>query len=161
MSMTDTSTGAATGPEFEQRLQAFVGRVLVERAPGPDPVSVPMIRQWVEALELDPEVHLDEDAARATGRAGVVAPAAMTQAWVMRGYAATVRPTDDGSSAAYDELIDLLAQAGFSSVVATDSDFEFHRELEPGTLVGYTEAVEAISPPKETGLGRGPFGTTR
>jgi len=78
---------------YEERLMTYVGAVLQERTSAADPVNVPMIRHWVEAMELTSTVHLDPDAARATGRSGVVAPAAMTQAWVMRGYAATVRST--------------------------------------------------------------------
>src|SRR5690606_1495073 len=69
-------------------LDAFIGAVLVDLPAGQDPVNVAMIRHWVEAMGLDPAIHLDEEAARSTGRPGLVAPAAMTQAWVMRGYAA-------------------------------------------------------------------------
>lgn len=144
---------------FDDVLQSFIGRALVNRPAGQDPVNVPMIRHWVEAMGLSPEIHLDDEAARASGRTGVVAPAAMTQAWVMRGFAATIEPpaAPDG---AFDELVDVFAQAGFTSVVATDSDFEFVRELHPGDHIGYDEIVEAISPQKETGLGAGHFVTT-
>ena len=38
----------------------------------------------------------------------------------MRGYAATVRPT--ASAGRFQELVDLLAEGGYTSVVATDSD---------------------------------------
>lgn len=153
-------SGAETGTSsFDQKLQSFVGRVLVDLAAGHDAVNVPMIRHWVEALDLEGGIHLDEDEARATGRAGVVAPAAMTQAWTMRGYAATVRPVSAGLGA-QDELVAALADHGFSSVVATDSDFEFVRELVPGDLIGYDEVVEAISAEKKTGLGTGHFVTT-
>lgn len=149
-----TGTDAA----YEERLAAYVGAVLQERTPGPDPVNVPMIRHWVEAMELTSPVHLDVDAARATGRPDVVAPAAMTQAWVMRGYAATVRPT--AASARFQELVDLLAEGGYTSVVATDSDLELVRELVPGDHVSVEEVVESISPEKRTGLGDGRFVTT-
>jgi len=148
----------ATDPAYEQRLAAFVGAELQPPTPGPDPVNVPMIRHWVEAMELTNPVHLDADAARATGRADVVAPAAMMQAWVMRGYAATVRPT--ASAGRFQELVDLLAEGGYTSVVATDSDFEFVRELVPGDRVYVEEVVEAIGPEKQTGLGTGRFVTT-
>ncbi|MFV2171602.1 bifunctional MaoC family dehydratase N-terminal/OB-fold nucleic acid binding domain-containing protein [Actinomadura sp. LOL_016] len=144
--------------EYESRLQAFVGRELVTRRPGQDPVNVPMIRHWVEAMEDDNPVYLDDDAARATGRDGIVAPASMVQAWTMRGYAASVRP--DTSPSAFDELVDLLAEGGYTSVVATDSDFEFARELRPGDHVSVEERVESISPEKRTALGTGRFVST-
>ena len=151
-------SGPTAEASYAERLEGFVGVVLQPLSPGPDPVNVPMIRHWVEAMELADPVHLDRGAALATGRDDVVAPAAMTQAWVMRGYAATVRPgAPTGRS---QELVDLLAEGGYTSVVATDSDFEFLRELVPGDHVSVEEVVESISPEKQTGLGAGRFVTT-
>ena len=147
------------GDGYDERLDAFVGRVLVSRRAGQDPVNVPMVRHWVEAMEDDNPVYLDEQAARATGRPGVVAPASMMQAWTMRGYAATVHPPADGGGAV-QELVDLLAEGGYTSVVATDSDLELVRELVPGDRVSAEEVVEAISPEKRTALGDGRFVTT-
>jgi uncharacterized OB-fold protein len=101
-------------------------------------------------------VYLDESAARAAGRDGIVAPASMLQAWTMRGYAASVRRDPSGG----DALTALLAEGGYTSVVATDSEFEFHRELVPGDHVSVEETVEAISPEKKTALGAGRFVST-
>ncbi|MCQ0009161.1 MaoC family dehydratase N-terminal domain-containing protein [Actinomadura madurae] len=141
---------------YEERLQAWVGRSLGVRRTAPDPVNVPMIRHWVEAMDDANPVYLDDAAARATGRDGVVAPASMMQAWTMRGYAASVREDPAGP----DELTDLLAEGGYTSVVATDSEFEFHRELVPGDRVSVEETVESISPEKRTALGAGRFVST-
>ncbi|GAB2868549.1 bifunctional MaoC family dehydratase N-terminal/OB-fold nucleic acid binding domain-containing protein [Nocardioides pacificus] len=161
MSAPETQGTTATDTSYDERLMAFVGRRLSEAKPAQDPVNVAMIRHWVEAMELSSPVHLDPDAARATGREDVVAPASMAQAWVMRGYAATVRPAaSTGAAGAFQELVDLLAEGGYTSVVATDSDFEFVRELVPGDHVSSDEVVEAISPEKRTGLGTGRFVTT-
>jgi uncharacterized OB-fold protein/acyl-CoA thioesterase FadM len=142
--------------EYEERLQAWVGRPVGARRTGQDPVNVPMIRHWVEAMEDGNPVYLDDAAARATGRDGIVAPASMVQAWTMRGYAASVRADPAGP----DELTDLLAEGGYTSVVATDSEFEFHRELVPGDHVSVEETVESISPEKRTALGAGRFVST-
>jgi uncharacterized OB-fold protein len=142
---------------YDERLQAFVGRRL-GLAHGQDPVNVPMVRHWVEAMEDANPVYLDEAAARATGRPGVVSPASMMQAWTMRGYAATVHPPSVRTG--MQELADLLDEGGYTSVVATDSDFEFHRELLPGDEVSCEEVVEEISPEKQTALGPGRFVTT-
>ncbi|GAA3150271.1 bifunctional MaoC family dehydratase N-terminal/OB-fold nucleic acid binding domain-containing protein [Planomonospora alba] len=144
--------------DYEARLQAFTGRVLVPSRPAPDPVNRPMIRHWVEAMEDANPVYLDEEAARATGRPGIVAPASMTQAWTMRGYAATRAP--GGPGGAYGELLALLDEGGYTSVVATDSEFEFHRELVPGDRIGAEEVVESVSAEKSTALGAGRFITT-
>ncbi|WP_433212444.1 bifunctional MaoC family dehydratase N-terminal/OB-fold nucleic acid binding domain-containing protein [Microtetraspora malaysiensis] len=143
---------------YEDRLRAFVGREIHPLRPGQDPVNVPMIRHWVEAMEDDNPIYLDDEAARATGRDGVVAPASMAQAWVMRGYTATTAAKGAGGPA--DELTDLLAEGGYTSVVATDSEFEFHRELVPGDHVAAREVVESISPEKATALGAGRFITS-
>jgi uncharacterized protein len=149
------------GASYEDRLAAFVGRVINERTKGADPVNVPMIRHWVEAMEVTNPVHLDADAARATGRDNVVAPASMIQAWTMRGYAKTVRPeAGAGSGAGFAELTELLAEGGYTSVVATDSELDFVREVVPGDEITVEEVVEAIGPEKETGLGTGRFVTT-
>ena len=143
---------------YDDRLQAFVGRELTPLKPGQDPVNVPMIRHWVEAMGDENPVYLSDEAARGTGRTGAVAPASMMQAWTMRGYAATMRPA--ASAGAFAELVALLDEGGYTSVVATDSEFEFHREVVPGDHIGAEEVVESISPEKRTGLGDGRFVTT-
>jgi uncharacterized OB-fold protein len=142
---------------YDERLQAFVGRRL-GLAHGQDPVNVPMVRHWVEAMGDTNPVYLDEAAARATGRPGVVAPASMMQAWTMRGYAATVRPI--AARTPMQELVELLDEGGYTSVVATDSDLELVRELVPGDAVSCEEVVEEISAEKRTALGAGRFVTT-
>ncbi|WP_244931513.1 MaoC family dehydratase N-terminal domain-containing protein [Nocardioides sp. W7] len=144
---------------YEDLLQGWVGRALGEPRAAQDPVNVPMIRQWVEALGLRSPVHLDRAMARATGRTDVVAPASMIQAFVMRGYAGTMRRAQE--TGPFEQLTALLDEGGYTSVVATDSDFEFVRELVPGDEVACEEVVESISPEKSTGLGEGRFVTTR
>lgn len=143
---------------YEDRLQGFVGGALGPPRPGQDPVNRPMIRHWVEAMGDGNPIYLDDRAAMATGRGGAVAPASMVQAWTMRGYAATMDPTPGGDG--LQALVDLLAEGGYTSVVATDSEFEFHRELVPGDHVDVHETVESISPEKTTALGTGRFVTT-
>ncbi|MFE5260652.1 bifunctional MaoC family dehydratase N-terminal/OB-fold nucleic acid binding domain-containing protein [Streptomyces coelicoflavus] len=143
---------------YEERLRAFTGRELRPLTPAQDPVNQPMIRHWTEAMGDTNPVYTDAGAARATGRGGVVAPASMIQAWTMRGYAATVSPPAGRDG--FAELVDLLDEGGYTSVVATDSEFTFLRELEPGDHVAVRESVESISAEKRTGLGTGRFVTT-
>lgn len=143
---------------YDDRLAAFVGRTLSEGTRAQDPVNVPMIRHWVEAMGDPSPVHLSDDAARATGRDGMVAPATMVQAWTMRGYARTVDPAP--ATGGFAELVALLDEGGYTSVVATDSELDFVRELVPGDHVSVDEVVSDISPEKRTGLGVGRFVTT-
>lgn len=149
--------------DLDDRLQSFVGRRLVEEKFGQDAVNQAMIRHWVEAMEDPNPAYTSDEAARATGRPGVVAPASMLQAWTMRGYAATqalARGEAAPGAEGFAELIATLDEAGYTSVVATDSDVEFHREVVPGDRISVDEVVESISPEKTTGLGTGRFVTT-
>ncbi|MER5633494.1 bifunctional MaoC family dehydratase N-terminal/OB-fold nucleic acid binding domain-containing protein [Streptomyces nitrosporeus] len=158
--MTGRKDGTPAGPGYEERLQAFTGRELRAPTPAQDPVNQPMIRHWAEAMGDTNPVYTDAGAARATGRAGVVAPASMVQAWTMRGYAATAAPSGAGGSDGFGELVALLDEGGYTSVVATDSELTFLRELVPGDHVSVRESVESVSAEKRTGLGTGRFVTT-
>jgi uncharacterized protein len=135
---------SAHSTTYDARLESFVGRALQSVTLAQDPVNEPMIRHWREAM----------------GDPGPtdVAPATMVQAWTMRGYERTVRPA--ASAGAFGELVALLDEAGYTSVVATYSDLELHRVLVPGDHISVEEIVESISPEKTTGLGPGRFVTT-
>lgn len=146
------------GPgELEERLRSFEGRQVGPPEPGPDPVNQPMIRHWVEAMGDANPVYTDPDAAAASVHRGVVAPPVMLQAWSMRG----LRPGAERGSSVQDELMGLLDEAGFTSVVATNCEQEYHRYLRPGDTVSTTATIESVSPEKSTALGDGHFVTLR
>ena len=152
MSTTDTDERAA----FLTRLRAYEGlEVGVEV--GADPVNQPMIRHWVEAIGDENPVYVDPDAAARSVHGQVIAPAVMLQAWVMRGIQS--RPSAGGSPR--DELLRLLDDAGFSSVVATNCEQEYDRMLHPGDHLRTRTVIDSISEEKRTGLGVGHFVTTR
>jgi uncharacterized OB-fold protein/acyl-CoA thioesterase FadM len=69
------------------------------------------------------------------------------------------RPTTGGN--ARDELMGILDGAGFTSVVATDCEQEYHRYLRLGDELSMTTTIESISDEKKTALGVGHFVTTR
>ncbi|MDH6280238.1 bifunctional MaoC family dehydratase N-terminal/OB-fold nucleic acid binding domain-containing protein [Prescottella agglutinans] len=144
--------------EFLTKLQAFEGQVLTPTTWGPDEVNTPMIRHWVETMGDTSPIYLDDEAARATGRDGAVAPALMAQVWTMRTF--NDKMANNDPSQVWTDLIATLDDEGFTSVVATDSDFEFFVELRPGDRVSLTEVIEDISEEKKTGLGTGHFVTT-
>jgi uncharacterized OB-fold protein len=81
----------------------------------------------------------------------------MLQAWVMRG----VRPRPSTGGNARDELMRTLDDAGFTSVVATNCEQEYHRYLHLGDHLSTTTTIESVSEEKATGLGVGHFVTTR
>ena len=154
--MTTTETDASTA-DFVARCKAFEGREVGVEV-GPDPVNQPMIRHWVEAMGDRLPIYTDAEAAAKTVHGEVIAPPVMLQAWVMRGIAP--RPSAAGASK-QDELMQLLDDAGFSSVVATNCEQEYDRMLHLGDHLRTRSVIESISDEKATGLGVGHFVTTR
>ncbi len=158
--------GEVHGP-LGERLAAFVGQPAGEALRAPDPVNRPMIRHWVEAMgDLNP-VYVDDEAARAEGFPGVVAPPTMLQAWIMRGLRASLEVEAArsagraGGTSATDRIMGLLDEAGFTSVVATNCEQHYARPLVPGDHLEVRSVIEAVSPEKATALGTGHFLTTR
>ena len=158
--MTDTLT-------LDDRLQAFVGQSTGAPVRGRHPVNEPMITHWVEAMGDHNPVYVDDDAARSAGFPGVIAPPTMLQAWIMRGLRASLladAARDSGEAAAdspSDQVMALLDEAGFTSVVATNCDQHYERPLVPGDELEVTSVIDAISGEKRTGLGIGHFITNR
>jgi hypothetical protein len=125
-------------------------------------VNEAMIRNWVEAHDDANPAYSDPDAARATGRSGIVCPPAMVSTWVMSGlrrYREVQRARAEGRSEhfAYSRLMAKLDEAGYTSVVATNVEQTYLRELQPGDHVTASFTIESISPFKETALGEGCF----
>ena len=140
-----------------ERVRAYEGRQIGPPTPGPDEVNRPMIRHWCEAMGDTNPVYTDPEAASASVHGGIVAPPTMLQAWVMRGL--QTRPAAGGS--AQDELLGILDEHGFTSVVATNCDQEYVRYLKPGDTLTQTTVIESVSEEKKTALGVGHFVTTR
>ena len=142
-------------------LEKYVGKPMGPPSVAPDPVNVPMIRHWVDALDNRNPVYLDEKFAATTRFGGIVAPPAMLQAWSM------ARPVIEGIAKrggaameiTHDNPISALNAAGFTGTLATNSELEFVRYLRPGDHLSTTNEVESISPRKTTALGQGYFVT--
>jgi hypothetical protein len=124
--------------------------------PGRDPVNLPMIRNWIEAIGDPSPVWTDQGAAVAAGHSGAVAPPAMIQVWTMPGLH-RVRPDDDPLG----QMSQVLDEAGFTSVVATNCDQVYHRYLRHGEQVSVRAGLLDVTGPKRTALGEGWFVTTR
>ena len=110
-----------------------------------DPVNLPMIRSWLEAVggpggPPDPET----------------APPAMIQVWTMPGLHGT-RGDDDPLGA----MIAVLDEAGYTGVVATNCDQVYHRYLKIGEQVAVSARLTDLTGPKRTALGEGWFITIR
>jgi 3-oxo-4,17-pregnadiene-20-carboxyl-CoA hydratase alpha subunit len=121
-----------------------------------DPVNLPMVRNWLEALGDTNPVYTDPDAAVRFGHGGLVAPPAMVQVWTMGGLHGQRAPDDPLGA-----MMGVLDEAGYTSVVATNSDQTYHRYLRPDEHVSVTTRLEDVTGPKRTALGEGWFVTTR
>lgn len=146
-----------------EQIAAFIGEPLSASGPAeaPDEVNIPMIRHWVDALDDRNPVYLDDEVAATTSFGGIVAPPAMLQTWTMG------RPRIEGLAergGAADEIdpaspLAMLADAGFTATLATNSDLEFVRYLRPGDRLVSEARLDSISPLKQTGIGEGYFVT--
>jgi uncharacterized OB-fold protein len=125
----------------------------------PDPVNLPMIRHWTQAMGDTNPVYTDAGAAGASVHGRLVAPPAMVQVWTMRG----LRPAPDlgDSGDPLGLMIAVLDDAGFGSIVATNCEQEYYRYLRPGEQLTVRSSLEGVTGPKQTALGEGWFVTTR
>jgi uncharacterized protein len=126
--------------------------------PARDPVNLPMIRNWAEAIGDANPVYVDAEAAARSVHGGLVAPPAMAQAWTMGGLHPVRNGTDDDPLHLMSAVLD---EAGFTSVVATNCEQEYHRYLRHGEHVTVRATLESVAGPKRTALGEGWFVTTR
>lgn len=144
-------------------LEVWIGKPMSSGGPAvaPDPVNLPMIRHWVDALDDHNPVYLDEAKARASRFGGLVAPPAMLQTWTMGRPRLEGIAERGGSSSEMDpeSVFVSLAKAGLSGTLATNSELEFLRYLRIGDELTSSSALESISERKTTGLGSGYFVT--
>jgi acyl dehydratase len=131
-----------------EQIRPLLGKASEPRR-APDPVNAVMIRHWCQALSDHNPVYLDAARARQSVHGGIVAPPAMLDAWILN-------PNPPG---VVGEVLRRINDAGYTSVVATNSEHEYDRYLRPGDHLTATTAVTDISDEKQTALGRGHFFT--
>ncbi len=145
--------------ELEKRLRAYVGIEKGPRQIARDAVNEPMIRHWCDAMGDANPVYLEPEVAKRSAHGSIVAPPTMLQAWILPGIE-VARPSE-GPLDNEQELHKLLSDHGYTSVVATDCEQEYHRYLAPGDRISATTVIESISQEKATALGIGYFIDTR
>ncbi len=152
--MTDNENAA-----LDAQLQALIGQRMSAPNTAPDPINMPMIRQWTDAFTDRNPVYEDADYAANTRHEGLVAPPAMMPVFSMG------RPKIEGmmerggmtTEVDSDSPLLTLDAAGFIGSLATNSEFEFERELRLGDVLSSEAVIESISPKKKTALGYGYF----
>ena len=159
--MTTTADVTNTDKQaFLAKLKSFEGKEAGPPERGPDAVNQAMIRHWIEAIGDENPVYVDPEAAASSVHGEIVAPPVMLQAWVMRGVRPRPGRGAEGGNAR-DELMHLIDDAGFTSVVATNCEQEYQRYVHLGDHLSTTTVIESVSEEKATGLGVGHFVTTR
>jgi uncharacterized protein len=141
-----------------------------------DPVNLPAIRNWTDAIGDANPLYTDAEFAAATGHGGLVAPPAMVQVWTMPGLQpgpgsggrrtedqsrGTGDSDDHGTPDPLDQMMTVLDDAGYTSVVATNCGQTYNRYLRHGELLALRAELVGVTGPKQTGLGEGWFVTTR
>ncbi|MFG3440276.1 Zn-ribbon domain-containing OB-fold protein [Nonomuraea sp. NPDC047897] len=147
---TGAASGAASGPASgaDEELreladkQAALGEV--RGTPAADPVNIPMIRHWLDAMGDANPAYLDRG----------VAPPAMAQVWTMQG----VRPRGKDRSPV-DDVLAALEARGYTGVVATNCEQTYHRYTRLGERLTPATRFTGLSGPKRTALGEGYFAT--
>lgn len=138
--------------DLQPRIEEIKAAGKSEPRTGRDPVNQPMIHHWVDAIGDKNPIYVDDEAAKAAGHPGIVAPPAMIQVWTMGGLGAG-RSDDDPLS----KMMALFDEAGYVGVVATNCEQTYHRYLQPGEQVTIHADITDVVGPKQTALGEGFF----
>jgi len=139
-----------TGSVAPEAIKAAADRIAAgadsKPRPARDPVNLPTIRTWREALGGAPAGPECPD----------TAPPAMIQVWTMPGLHGA-RADDDPLAA----MTALLGEAGYPAIVATNCDQVYLRPVKLGEQLAVSARLLDVAGPKRTALGEGWFVTTR
>jgi uncharacterized OB-fold protein/acyl dehydratase len=124
-----------------------------------DPVNMPAIRNWTDAIGDTSPLYTDAKFAASSVHGHLVAPPAMVQVWTMPGL--QPQQASGGDADPLGDMMRVLDEAGFTSVVATNCAQTYHRYLRHGELLSLRAELTEVSGPKTTALGEGWFVTTR
>ncbi|RJL25129.1 bifunctional MaoC family dehydratase N-terminal/OB-fold nucleic acid binding domain-containing protein [Bailinhaonella thermotolerans] len=147
--MTTVSDG-----DLEALAERLIAEGEVRGEPAADPVNLPMIRHWVDAMGDTNPIYTDPVFAAAGVHGEIVAPPAMAQVWTMPGPRGgkTTRST-------VDDLLAAVNAAGYTGVVATNCEQTYHRYARLGDLLTPATRLTSMIGPKLTALGQGYFVT--
>jgi uncharacterized protein len=137
-------------------LRSHIGDDVEPPVVADEPVNRAMVRNWCEAMGDTNPVYLDASAAARSRHGGLVAPPTMIQAWFFPTLG-TVRPP---AGSLMSTLVQALRDAGYTSLVATDSDQRYVRYVRHGELLTRRTTLAAVSDRKTTRLGAGFFVNT-
>ena len=153
----------STKDELRQRLDELIGTPTDgEGKPqrSPDPVNAAMIRHWAYALSDMNPAYLDEEFAAGSRYGGLVSPPVMLQSWTMP--PPKLEGIKDRGGVPIEikkNVLQFLSDAGYTGIVATNSEFEIERYPRVGDEITGETVFETISDKKKTAMGEGYFVT--
>lgn len=139
--------------DLRERLGEFVDREAEPPIVARDVVNEAMIRAWCDAVGDANPIYTDADAAAASVHGELVAPPTMIQAW----FFPAVGVNRFTGETAIGQLVGVLAEHGYRSVVATNVEHEYIRYCHVGERLTLRSTIASVSDEKTTGLGRGFF----
>ncbi|MDP9101387.1 MAG: OB-fold domain-containing protein [Actinomycetota bacterium] len=147
--------GHAPAEDLLHAARAVLGGPAGPLRVGRDPVNLPMVHHWCQALGDTNPAYLDPVYAADSARGELIAPPGMLQTWTMDA------PRSEETLGSNDEVMRRLDEAGYTSVVAVNYEHEYLRELRHGERISVRSAAEDLSSEKKTALGPGVFTTVR
>lgn len=140
-----------------EEAEACVGTV-IGTAEGADAVELGTIRRWLESKEFDCPMHLDDEAAKAAGYEGVVAPDSMVFTYGMSPYWKGGDPHeqvgDEPRQIPIPVIFDVPAPCNLS--FASNVDVEYHSPMYVGDRISRTSRLVSINR-KSLRVGEGAF----
>ncbi|MGS2640681.1 OB-fold domain-containing protein [Streptosporangium sp. LJ11] len=159
-SATNPTPATAEPASLHERLTALAERQIAEGevlgVAEADPVNLPMIRHWTDAMGDANPLYTDPEAAAAGVHGGIVAPPAMIQVWTMPGVDGSRRKRP---GTPVDAVLATLDGNGYTGVVATNCEQTYHRYVRLGESLVPATRLTGITGPKRTALGEGYFVT--
>ncbi|MEU0557061.1 MaoC family dehydratase N-terminal domain-containing protein [Dactylosporangium sp. NPDC006015] len=141
----------ASDAAFRARLDALIGLADPPRR-AKDPVTEAAIRIWCDAVGDENPAYQDPQWAARSAWGGIVAPATSLNMWTLPGNRRSHRHAES-----LDRVNEVLAERGFTSVAAVQTEHTYVRPLRVGDHLEQFPSIGAVSPQKSTRLGQGHF----
>ncbi len=122
---------------------------------GPDAVCEQMIRHWVEVMEDGNPLYSDSEYAANSEYGGIIAPPMQVQVYIMEQQ----WPKAEREPSPMESFVEVLADAGYAAIVATQQEQEYFEPMKLGDEISYTISVDKVSDEKQTARGPGYFVT--
>ena len=137
--------------DFRARLDALIGLADPPRR-AKDPITEAAIRIWCDAVGDENPAYQDPQWAARSAWGGIVAPATSLNMWTLPGNRRSHRHAES-----LDRVNEVLAERGFTSVAAVQTEHTYVRPLRVGDHLEQFPSIGAVSPQKSTRLGLGHF----